>query len=236
MLQINTVHHGDCLDLMKIIDDQSVQLILCDLPYNQTHNKWDSLIPFNDLWKEYKRILRPGGAVLLTAAGQFTVETINSNPEWYRYDWIWVKNRKTNFANAKRMPLRNHEKVLVFYPSLPIYNPQGIKPTFQKHKAGRKTGDSYNTPSLKQEYVQTQTGYPTDVLYFDSVVNASHPTEKPVALFEFLIRTYSDDGDLVLDNCAGSGTTGVAAKNCGRDFILIEKCQSYVEIAKQRVS
>ena len=239
---INRVILGDCLEVMPQIDSDSIDLILCDLPYGVTaRNKWDQVIPFDKLWEEYTRIAKDNAAIVLTATQPFASQLIMSNPALFRYDLIWTKNKKTGFLNAKKMPLRAHECILVFYKKLPTYNPQkttGHKPvnSYTKH-----TSDGTN-------YGETQKGikgggqtdrYPTSVLYFPVVNNDSkeklHPTQKPVELFEWLIRTYSNENMLVLDNCIGSGTTGIAAVRTNRRFIGIENDEVYYRTACKRV-
>ena len=240
---LNKIHLGDCLDLMEKIEDNSIDMILCDLPYGMTaRNKWDVIIPFKDLWQQYKRIAKKNAAIVLTAAQPFSAQLIMSNPEMFRYELIWQKNKKTGFLNANRMPLRAHENILVFYEKLPVYNPQkttGHKPvnSYTKH-----TSDGLN-------YGETKTGikgggqtdrHPTSVLYFPVVNNDSedkfHPTQKPVELFEWLIRTYTNEGDVVLDNCIGSGTTAIACLNSGRQFIGIEKDEEYYQRCSDRIN
>lgn len=233
---------GDCLEVMKSIPDESVDMILCDLPYGVTaQNKWDVIIPFDELWTAYKRITKKNAAIVLTATQPFASQLIMSNPKMFRYDLIWEKNKSTGFLNAKKMPLRRHELVLVFYRKSPIYNPQkttGHKPvnSFTKH-----TSDGTN-------YGQTKVGikgggqtdrYPTSILEFPVVNNdsesKSHPTQKPVELFEWLIKTYTREGMVVLDNCLGSGTTAVACKNLNRRYIGIEKDEGYWKTATERL-
>lgn len=223
---------GDCLELMKSIPDRSVNLILCDLPYGTTRNKWDSVIPFDDLWREYERICY--GAIVLTASQPFTSSLVMSNPRLFKYAWVWEKSLKTNFLNAKKQPLRSHEDVLVFYAKQPTYNPQGLRPG--KISGGNRLTGSYGawTPNGTE---QENTGYPTSVLKIANPNHGNvHPTQKPVSLMEYLIRTYTNECDLVLDNCMGSGTTGVACVNTNRRFIGIEKDEKYFEIASNRIN
>lgn len=231
----NTIHLGDCLELMKQIPDASVDMILCDLPYGVTaRNTWDAIIPFQGLWDEYRRITKPRAAIVLTAIQPFTSLVVTSNLADFKYEWIWKKSLKTNFLNAKKQPLRQHETILVFYKEQPVYNPQGVR-------SGAISGGNKGTTNYREwdnaTYKQTVTGYPTDVL---EIPNANrghiHPTQKPVELFEYLIKTYTNPGDLVLDNCAGSGTTAVACKQTGRRFICIEKDRGYWEKACERIS
>jgi len=235
-LELNKVYNGDCLTLMKEIKSESVDLILCDLPYAFTENKWDCLIPFDELWQAYDRIIKPSGTVVLTACGKFTIQLINSNLKNYRYSWIWQKNNVTNFANAKKQPLRDYEDVLVFYKRQGTYNPQGLtllnKP---KDKSKDKIGSSYDKPSLKTAYVQTHTGYPKSIIKFGRDKETFHPTQKPVALFEYLIRTYTNEGDVVLDNCSGAGSTALASLNTNRNFICIDLDKNYCDITHKRI-
>jgi len=225
--------HGDCLELMKTIQDKSIDMILCDLPYGVTANSWDTIIPFDALWTEYNRICK--GPVVLTSNQPFSAKLIMSNINNYNYDWVWVKNRPSRFLHAKRMPLRKYEQVLVFNATGKTYNPQNmIKCNIPiKAKIGG-TSINYN-PYNRQDYIQEFTNYPSDVIYFDKDVDAFHPTQKPVALMEYLINTYTNSGETVLDNCMGSGTTGVACINTNRTFIGIEKEHKYFEFAKNRI-
>lgn len=229
---------GDCLELMKEIADGSVDMILCDLPYGTTQNAWDSVIPFEALWGHYRRICR--GAIVLTSAQPFTSALVMSNPQMFKYQWVWNKSKVTGVLNAKKQPLRNHEDVLVFYGSQPTYNPQGLIACNKRAATGvGKSGSSGNYGKIKQTddgtYEQTATGYPRSVLQVASEGKTVHPTQKPVALMEYLIRTYTNPGEVVMDNCMGSGTTGVACVNVGRNFIGIEKDDKYFEIARQRI-
>ena len=234
--------HGDCLEKMKDIPDKSVDMILCDLPYGTTACKWDTIIPFEPLWEQYERIIKDNGAIVLTASQPFTSNLVMSNPKMFKYEWVWDKVSVVGFANAKKMPLRNIETVSVFYKSQPTYNPQGlIKIEPKKIKNGRthkekgeKGMTAINGGRFKEGYIQEYTNYPKQILTFNRE-KGSHPTQKPVALFEYLIKTYTNEGDLVLDNCMGSGTTGVACKNLNRNFIGIELDETYYNIARQRI-
>lgn len=220
--------HGDCLEVMKSIPDGSVDLILCDLPYGTTQNKWDSIIDLPSLWREYNRISR--GPVVLTCAQPFTSALITSNLNKFKYCWIWKKSKPTGHLNAKKQPLRNTEDIAVFYANQPTYNPQGTRPT--DVMVSRTNRGNYGECSKTTR--QTVTGYPTTILEFATETGV-HPTQKPVALMEYLIKTYTNEGDVVMDNCMGSGTTGVACINTGRIFIGIEKDDGYFEIAKKRI-
>ena len=235
--QINLMH-GDCLELMALIPDNSVDAIVCDLPYALTGNRWDTLIPFEPLWAAYKRVIKPNGAIVLTAAQPFTTALIASNYKDFRYCWVWEKNRPTGFNNAKRRPLKATEDVVVF--NATAYNPQGLRPCGKvihntKHKTTKGAALSSQTGGTYQaSYMQVFTGYPRNVLKFSFEVGL-HNTQKPVALIEYLIRTYSSPGDLVLDNCMGSGTAAIACIQSGRRFIGIEKDADYFAAAVQRV-
>ena len=225
---------GDCLHLMKRIEDGSVDLVLCDLPYGVTKNKWDTVLPFDDLWAAYRRILKPNGAVVLTASQPFTSALVMSNPRWFKYECIWHKDSGTGFLNAKHQPLRNHENVCVFYNKRPIYNPQFTEGKPYTQKSGAQTenyGDQVSVVSIN-----SGTRCPTTVIYVAREKRCPHPTQKPVALMEYMIKTYTHEGDTVLDNCMGSGTTGVAAKLLNRNFIGIELSQEYFDLAKQRIA
>lgn len=226
------LYHGDCLELMRDLADNSIDLILCDLPYGTTRNKWDSVLPLTELWEQYKRICR--GAVVLTAAQPFSSALVMSNLAWFKYEWVWVKSKITGVLNAKRMPVRKHEQVLVFACGDVTYNAQGLVPKGTVTKQG---GNSANYGARSSaDYVQEWTNWPRDVLEIPSEGRTTHPTQKPVALMEYLIRTYTDEGDLVLDNCMGSGTTGVACMNTGRRFIGMEMDAEYFAIAQRRIA
>lgn len=229
-----TLLQGDCLELMKDIPDKSIDLILCDLPYGTTRNKWDAIIPFDKLWTQYNRIIKDNGAILLFSQMPFGANLIMSNPKMFRYEWIWEKDNATGFLNAKKMPLKIHENILVFYKHLPTYNPQmrtGFKP--YKTVQGRH---SSNYGDYEQGHITESNGerYPIDIIKFNKE-NGLHPTQKPVALLEYLVKTYTNEGDTVLDNCMGSGSTGVACKNTNREFIGIELDEKYFEIARNRL-
>ena len=232
---------GDCLELMKNIPSKSIDMILCDLPYQVTRQKWDVIIPFKLLWEQYERIIKDNAAIVLTATEPFRSKLIMSNPDLFKYDLIWVKNNSTGFLNAKKQPLRQHESILVFYRKPPTFNPQktnGHKPVnTYTHNQGANTLIYSETKRGFKGGGQTDR-YPTSVLNFSVVGNGKnkhHSNEKPVALMEYLIKTYTDKGDTVLDNCAGSGSTLVAAKNAGRQFIGIEKEKKYYDVILNRM-
>jgi len=236
---------GDCLERMKDIPDKSIDMILCDLPYGTTYCEWDNIIALTTLWEEYNRIIKDSGAILLFSSQPFTTDLINSNRKMFRYEIIWEKTMKSGFLNANKMPLKAHENILVFYNKLPTYNP--IKSHIEEKERTRKQ----DANRMKQygnikPYSYTNNGerYPTDVIKFSNWNGAlfgnnakatKHPTQKPVPLLEYLIKTYTNEGETVLDNCMGSGSTGVACLNTNRDFIGIELDNKYFEIAKNRI-
>lgn len=234
--------HGDCLELMKDIPTASVDMILCDLPYGTTKCKWDVIIPFEMLWEQYERVIKDNGAIVLTAAQPFTSLLVMSNLKLFKYEWIYTKTKGVGYLNANKMPITNHENILVFYKKSPIYNPQYSKgkPYKRVHRT-EKDESTYGKSTRKNGHTLINEGvrYPTTSI--DKISNPSgkgqlHPTQKPIELFEYLIKTYTNEGDLVLDNCAGSGTTGVACMNTERNFILIEKELQYVETIKNRLN
>ena len=242
----NSVHHGDCLDIMKHIPNESIDMILADLPYGSTKAAFDSQIDLVKLWEQYRRIIKPNGAILLFAQTPFDKVLGASNLDMLKYEWIWEKTQATGFLNAKKMPMKSHENILVYYKKAPTYNPQkttGHKPI----NSYTKKASVQNKTELYGEVKQDVSGggetdrYPRSVLIFPSdkqiMKNTPflHPMQKPLALCEYFIKTYSNEGDLILDNVCGSGTTGVAAKNLKRDFILIEKEQRFYEMASNRL-
>lgn len=232
------LRNGDCLEIMDEIPDKSIQLILCDLPYGTTaQNKWDKIIPMDKLWIHYKRIIADNGVVALWSQMPFSAHLVMSNPEMFRYEWIIEKGNATGFLNAKKMPLKAHENMLIFYNKLPIYNPQFTHGHERKTTSRKGTRTScYNEAEAISSYDSTDR-YPRDVLKFswDKQKSNLHPTQKPIAANEYFIKTYTNEGDTVLDNCMGSGTTGVACKNLNRNFIGIEKDMKYFNIAKDRI-
>lgn len=242
------LYHGDCLELMKEIPDGSVDMVLCDLPYGTTACKWDSRIPAELLWKQYKRIIKNNGVIALFGTEPFSSYMRMSNIEWFKYDWIWKKNTCTGFQHAKNMPLKNYEIISVFSPGSMghaslfgdhrmTYNPQGISMIFRERGGGtRKFGGVIGKrPCQKERYVQEAENYPKMILEFNSVSKREHQTQKPVPLLEYLIRTYTNEGETVMDNCMGSGTTGEACVKTGRNFIGMELDPVYFEIAKRRI-
>ena len=249
MIERNSLINGDCLEVMKGIEDKSVDAIICDPPFGTTDCKWDSIIPFDKLWEAYNRIIKDNGAIVLFGSEPFSTLLRSSNLKDYKYDWIWEKSKGScsGFVHAKNMPLKQHEIVSVFskgamgHKSLlgdkrMTYNPQGLiyKPTKEtsKNKFGSTIG---KRPSQVDNYTREYTNYPTSILQFKSE-RGLHPTQKPVALLEYLIKTYSNEGELILDNCMGSGSTCVAAINTKRDYIGIEMDENYYNIAVKRVN
>ena len=227
------LYHGDCLDKMKNIPDKSIDMILCDLPYGTTQNKWDSIIPLEPLWEQYKRIIKDNGAILLFGSQPFTTILNYSNISNYRYEWVWIKNNSTGFQLANKRPLKKHELISVFYKKQPTYNPQGLIEYNKTNKRG-SMGENWSEMN-SNNYIQRWTNYPTQILEYKYDKQKLHPTQKPVALLEYLIKTYTNEGEIVLDNTMGSGSTGVACVNTNRKFIGIELDKKYFEIAKERI-
>lgn len=232
---------GDCIKLMKDIPDGSVDMILCDLPYGTTACKWDTVIPFEPLWTQYRRIAKRSAAIVLTASQPFASALVMSNQKWFKYEWIWEKTQATGHLNAKKMPMKAHENILVFYKKAGVYNPQkttnhkpmnsGTKyPTLNNEVYGKMSNDNIKFGGNTDRLPRT-----VQVFAKDIQKNYLHPTQKPVALMEYLIRTYTNEGETVLDNCMGSGTTGVACVNTNRRFIGIEMDENYFNIAKNRI-
>ncbi len=227
------LYDGNCFDYFHLIEDKSVDMILCDLPYGTTACKWDTILPLKELWKEYKRIIKDNGAIVLTASQPFTSQLVMSNPEMFRYEWIWKKEQGVNFLMANKQPLKIHENILIFSKEKIIYNPQmreGKKYISGKGTSGRVTGDV-----IKKQTMNNGTRFPNSIIKINRQTGL-HPTQKPVKLFEYLIKTYTNEGDLVLDNCAGSGTTGVACEITNRNSIMMEKEPEYCQIIKERLS
>lgn len=249
-MQVN-LYKGDCLEVMKDIPNKSVDMILCDLPYGTTASSWDKEIPADKLWQEYSRIISDNGSILLFASGLFVPRVMLSNIDDYKYKYVWVKNTATNFVHSKNRPMTKHEDILIFSKA-PMghsnllgdkrmtYNPQGLIPINKEKKAspnrfGTTTG---KRKSHVEEYTQSFTNYPNDVLlnFPETQSNKKlHPNEKPVPLLEYLIKTYTNENETVLDNCMGSGSTGVACVNTNRNFIGIELDENYFNIAKERI-
>lgn len=233
-LELNRIYQRECIAGMQMIPDKSIDMILCDLPYGTTRNKWDSIIPLDSLWTQYERIIKDNGAIVLTAQTPFDKVLGASNLKLLKYEWIWQKDAGTGFLNAKKMPLKDHENVLVFYKKLPTYNPQmrtGFKPyeTKKGHHGSNYGADKGAVTKSEGER------YPLTTVKFNRDSDKLHPTQKPVSLFEYLIRTYTNEGEIVLDNCMGSGTTAVASVRTNRNFIGFELEREYVEIANKRL-
>jgi site-specific DNA-methyltransferase (adenine-specific) len=248
----NSIVNADCLEAMKLIADKSVDAIVCDLPYGVTNCHWDSVIPFDLLWEQYKRIIKPNGAIALFGSQPFTSALVMSNPKWFKYEWIWEKNTISGFLNAKKQPLRKHESILVFYQKQPSYNPQYEK--YSQSTYDRANGSAFvirhaSKNSLQSCYIGHKeiNGFtdfdrgrlPTTVQRFDTPKKQGFarlaPTQKPVKLIEYLIKTYTIEGELVLDNTAGSGTLAIAAINTNRRYICIEKDPDYFEVMRNRI-
>lgn len=241
---------GDCLQLMDDIEDKSVDFILCDLPYGVTRNSWDSVIPFDKLWSHYCRIIKDNGAIVLFGQSVFSAKLLLSNEKMYRYSFVWDKCAATGFLNAKKMPLRCHEDILVFYRKPPVYNPQmweGSQPSHHRCKKSVEQSDekriestygSYFISQVNLEPLSSTMKYPRSIIAIPKVPvsKVQHPTQKPVELMEWLIKTYTNECDTVLDNCMGSGTTGVACVRTGRNFIGMELNEDYFKLAKERIA
>ena len=223
---VNRVIEGDCIEVMRHLPNDSINMVLCDLPYGTTQNKWDSIVPLDELWTEYKRIVKPNGAIVLTSQGLFTAALIMSQPKLFKYKWVWEKSKPTNFLNAKKQPLRKHEDVCVFYNKQPVYNPQMTEGE-PYDKGVRKNQLSGSYGDFQPVHVHSDgKRYPTDVVYFktaESEGEVFHATQEPVELGRYFVRTYSNPGDIILDNTSGSGSFVVAALMEGRNFVGIEK-------------
>ncbi len=234
---------GDCLELMKDIPNKSIDMILCDLPYGTTQCKWDSIIPFEPLWEQYNRITKDNGAIVLFGSEPFTSMLICSNIKHFKYNWIWQKDKATGHLNAKKQPMRSIEYISVFYKKQCLYNPQLTKKPLENIRPAttkRKNIDNYgNMDKESTRGIPIDMSYPKDILKFRGCFGdkgkSNHPTEKPVALLEYLIKTYTNEGDTILDNCMGSGSTGVACVNTFRNFIGMELDENYFNISKERI-
>ena len=230
---------GDCLELMNKLPNQSIDLILCDLPYGTTACKWDVIIPFEPLWKQYNRIIKDNGAVVLFGSQPFTSKLIQSNLKNFRYELIWEKQQGTNPMFSKKGILKKHENICIFYKKQPTYNPQmsyGNKNYSAFSSEDKNIGEVYGDLKSKHRECNDGSRYPTSIIKFNTERTKIHPTQKPVALLEWLIKTYSNEGDLTLDNCMGSGSTGVACINTNRKFIGIELDENYFQIATDRIN
>ena len=242
------IFQGDCLKILPLFPSHSIDMVLCDLPYGTTQNKWDSVIPLDALWAEYMRVLKPNGTVVLTSQGVFTAKLILSNPDWFRYKLVWVKSKPTNFLNARLQPLRKHEDVCVFYGHRSTYNPvMGEGVPYDKGVRKDQLSGSYG--DFRPVHVKSDgKRYPTDVIYFKTAESEGevwHPTQKPVELGRYLVKTFSNPGDLVLDNAFGSGSFLLSAALEGRHFVGIEKNEDvalfkdrkidYIDVATSRL-
>lgn len=230
----------DAIEFLEQVDSKSIDMILCDLPYGMTACKWDSVIPLDKLWLHYKRIIKDGGAIVLTSAQPFTSQLVMSNIEMFKYELIWLKTRPSNVFNAKKMFMKWHENILIFYKNLPTFKPIMFKgkPYVKKHYLQKREKGIFGKTGEKDGHISANNGlyYPKTVIEVsNSNKDSLHPTQKPVALFEYLIKTYTNEGDLVLDNCMGSGTTAIACKHLGRNFIGCDIEQKYVDIANKRL-
>ena len=240
-METNKIYQGDCLEVLKQVKDKSVNLILCDLPYGVTQNKADKVIDLGKLWEQYKRVISDNGTIVLTAQQPFTTDLINSNRKMFKYELIWHKELPSGFLNANRQPLRVHENVLVFYKNLGTYNPQKVKGNKNHSKGSMKTDVNNNYGKYGKVDNLEQLGYmkhPQSVITFQKPhpSKAEHPTEKPVELAEWIIKSYSHEGDLVLDNCIGTGWTAIASIKSNRNFIGIDLNSEYIKIANERLS
>lgn len=242
MLTVDKLYHADCLEKMKEIDDKSIDMILCDLPYGTTACKWDTIIPFDKLWEQYRRIVKLESAIVLFGSQPFTTKLINSAFDLFKYEWIWVKNSVTGYFDVQYRPMKGHENLLVFgfggvsncsNPRM-NYSPQELIPIKPKPRKGKGI-DATSRSGVEAKGEQTFTNFPKSILYFDCPTKTVHPTQKPVPLCEYLIKTYTKENDLVLDNCCGSGTTCLAAKNLNRRYIGIEKEEKYYNLAVERL-
>ena len=225
---------GDCLERMKEIPSGSIDMVLADVPYGTTACKWDSIIPLEPMWEQLKRIIKPNGAIVMTASQPFTTILASSNMGQFRYEWIWQKSNSTGFQLAKKMPMKKHENILVFYKKIPTYNPQGLI-AYGKRNRRSKAGNGGHLANECNDYIQEFTNYPTKLIHFGYDSNKLHPTQKPVALMEYLIKTYTNENETVLDFTFGSCSTGVACKNTNRKFIGIELDDHYFEVGKNRI-
>lgn len=243
------LYHGDCLDILPTLEAQSVDAVICDPPYGTTACKWDSVIPFEPMWKELKRVVKRHSAIVLFGSQPFTSALVMSNPKWFRYDWVWEKNRAANFVSARHQPLRMHESIIVFCQSQCTYNPiretrrgQGVSRANRITAPSKKPIGIYGTLTGSGTGIREEKRYPSSIQKFN--IDSSnqyeqkvfHPTQKPLALLEYLVRTYTNEGDVVLDFTMGSGTTGHACANTGRRFIGIEKDEQYYRVASDRIA
>lgn len=237
--ETNKTYLGDCLDIMPLLPDGIFDMILCDLPYGTTKNKWDTVIPFDKLWEQYKRLIKPNGIIALTASQPFSSALVMSNPKMFKHEWIWIKNRGSNFANTVREPFKEHEQVLIFSNGKWTYNKQmqertGSGASRVKYDFNHITeSENYRKFDRPSESKGKELRVPSSWQKFNTEVGL-HPTQKPVALFEYLLKTYTNEGELILDNCAGSGTLGEACHNLNRNYVMIEKEEKYYNIITER--
>ena len=234
-----TLYNNDCLIQMQSIEDKSIDMVLCDLPYGMTKNKWDSVIPFEKLWKEYHRIIKENGAIVLFGSQPFTSLLVTSNLKYFRYSLVWEKNKFSDFLNAKRKPMKVNEDILIFYKKQPTYNPQyWFSTPYTRWNTQQAVDKQTNYGSHKENIAESKDGkrLPTTVLKFNRVERPEHPTQKPVDLLEWLIKTYSNENETILDNCMGVGSTGIACKNLKRNFIGIEIEKKYYDIALDKLT
>jgi site-specific DNA-methyltransferase (adenine-specific) len=235
-LELNRIYQRECIEGMRMIPDKSIDMILCDLPYGTTACKWDTVIPFEPLWEQYERIIKDNGAIVLTASQPFTSALVMSNPKFFKHEWVWDKVKPSGHLNAKIMPMKQHESVLVFAKNRVVYNPIM---TEQKQRISKNYINKENDVFGVEREVSRKTGqkYPKSIVTFSNAIQKEkvHPTQKPVDLFAYLIRTYTNEGEIVLDNCMGSGTTAIAALRTNRKFLGFELEREYVEIANKRI-
>lgn len=236
---MNKLYFGDCLEIMSTIPNKSINAVLVDLPYGTTYADWDSIIPMDKLWEQYKRLIVDNAPLIFTSNQPFTTKLIQSNMEWFKYEWIWDKENASNFANAKKQPLKQHENIIVFSSGQPPYYPVKT-PGKINHKQGKSTKNLSETRLISKRVEDDLSGmkYPKSILYFPkhSSQCGLHPTQKPLDLIEYLIKTYTKEGDVILDNCCGSGTLAVAADNLNRKWICIENNKKYFETSLKRIN
>ena len=232
-MEIDKIYNMDCLEGMRQIPDGSIDAVICDLPYGTTRNQWDSVIPLDLLWAEYRRITKPNAAIVLFSQQPFTSALVMSNPQMFRYEWIWQKEMGTGFLNAKKMPMKEHENILLFYENLPTYNPQMKQGEPYRCKNGALSSNYGDRQQV--ETINNGERYPTTIIQFDRDADAFHPTQKPVDLLRYLVLTYTNEGDTVLDNCMGSGTTAIACIKEKRHFIGFELSKEYFDKAQRRI-
>jgi len=240
-MELNKIYLGDCLKLMKDIDDESIDMVICDLPFEMTENAWDKIIPIKPMFKELNRVIKENGVIALMSAGMFTAELMSNNKKYYRYSWVWKPKEKSNFLNANRMPLRQHIDIPIFYKKLPIYNPQkttGHKPV-NKYKQHTNAGSNYGKTKIGMEGGGQTDRYPTTIIDIPyktiKIRDRIHPTQKPPEIYEYLIKTYTNIGDTVIDIASGSCTLAVAAINTDRNYICIEKDENYYRKGTERI-